>query len=450
MNFEIGLEAFRCFRTQTYVPIRPITLLVGENSSGKTSLLASIKYVNDILNNESGASFNDEPFQLGTFDHIAFKDKEGEGSFREFKIKVRKNISVLDSPENMEKHSYSESELIIVLSGDASKIVLKGFEFQARGTKLIMSQDTVDPEREKWKFIFENGKNFVIPSRSFNLKSMRGPTLAFVPYQFDRRKSLIRGENGVALPARRAHAEWLHEYFGSLIDGFSDNVVSTSAIRMKPLRTYTPGTEKKDGEGSHVPFELAKLQRMDELGWKVMRNQLEKFGYESKMFDEIRVRNFGESGSDPFQIQFDFQGFPRNITDLGYGTSQILPILYNTAASVSSNEKTSFLIQQPEVHLHPKAQAVLAQYFIESFTDHGQKFIVETHSDFIVDRIRTAILSKTINKNDVSLLFFDNDLHDNKIHHIELDENGDPVSAPENYRDFFMDEQLRVLGVPCR
>lgn len=42
MKFEIGFEDFRGFRNQTYIPIRPITLLIGENGSGKSTFLASI------------------------------------------------------------------------------------------------------------------------------------------------------------------------------------------------------------------------------------------------------------------------------------------------------------------------------------------------------------------------------------------------------------------------
>jgi len=132
---------------------------------------------------------------------------------------------------------------------------------------------------------------------------------------------------------------------------------ATSAIRTKPQRTYTPGTEKEDGEGSHVPYEIAKRYRSrtkNRSAWEAMKEAIERFGRSAEMFKEISVKSFGQTASDPFQIQFSYDGPRTNLVDLGYGTSQILPILYSIAIS---GRDTRFLVQQPEVHLHPKAQA---------------------------------------------------------------------------------------------
>lgn len=445
MNFDIGFEAFRGFRNQAYIPIRPITVLIGENSSGKTSLLALIKYVYDIISGKIDASFNDEQFQLGTFDQIAYNRGEEEHSSNQITFKVRKTVSTRDIVKGRNKPSESDVELIVILSGLDSDTVLNGFEFNVRGTNL---QVQVGPKAAPWKFTDVKGSTINIPNLSLPFHEvLRGAVLRYVPLMINQRLYPRWQENGGSKSKGKELPVWVGQFFEALVDEFTANVVITSAIRTKPFRTYTPGTEKEDSEGSHVPFELAKLERRDKSEWNVMRSRIEKFGVDSEMFNEIGVKNFGPRGSDPFQIQFDLQGVRRNLIDLGYGTSQVLPILYNAATSETG---ASFLIQQPEVHLHPKAQAVLAQYFIDAFIDHRQNFVLETHSDFIVDRIRTAILSNKINKDDVSILFFNREKYENIIHHIELDENGDPISPPENYRKFFTNEQMRILGVPCR
>jgi len=148
---------------------------------------------------------------------------------------------------------------------------------------------------------------------------------------------------------------------------FSNRTIATSAIRTKPSRTYTPGEEKEDGEGSHVPYELAKLARKKGRDWSSISAEFKNFGNLSDMFNELHVKSFGRNISDPFQIQLSLNGPRTNIVDMGYGTSQILPIIFLIA---SSRRKTSFLIQQPEVHLHPKAQAALGQYIVESTIKH--------------------------------------------------------------------------------
>ena len=64
------LEDFRCFAGRHEVPIRPLTLLVGENSTGKTSFLAAVRAVHDLRSGD-GPDFNEPPFHLGSYDEIA-------------------------------------------------------------------------------------------------------------------------------------------------------------------------------------------------------------------------------------------------------------------------------------------------------------------------------------------------------------------------------------------
>ena len=77
----IILEDFRCFAGRHEVPLRPLTLLVGENSTGKTSFLAAVRAI-FLLWREGKADFNYAPFQLGTFNEIAnFRGgKSGRGA----------------------------------------------------------------------------------------------------------------------------------------------------------------------------------------------------------------------------------------------------------------------------------------------------------------------------------------------------------------------------------
>ena len=67
--------------------------------------------------------------------------------------------------------------------------------------------------------------------------------------------------------------------------------------------------------------------------------------------------------SDPFQLQVKVRSGPRaNLMDVGYGVSQILPILVDVMRP--DTRSRTFLLQQPEVHLHPRGQAALASLFV--------------------------------------------------------------------------------------
>ena len=128
--------------------------------------------------------------------------------------------------------------------------------------------------------------------------------------------------------------------------------------------------------------------------------------------------------------------------DVGYGVSQSLPILVD----VHNQQECSFLLQQPEVHLHPRAQAELASLFVASYKKNKNHFMIETHSDYIIDRIRILAKKRAIDPDDVSILYFAPERNAVKIHNIGLDENGDLEGVPDGYRDFFIRESDQLLG----
>ncbi len=173
---------------------------------------------------------------------------------------------------------------------------------------------------------------------------------------------------------------------------------------------------------------------------------LEKYGEASGLYSGWGVRNFGELGSDPFQIEVMQQagGRSRNLIDVGYGVSQALPII---ADCVSVDRDSMLLIQQPEVHLHPRAQAAMGSFFVQLAASERNGLIVETHSDYLLDRIRIDVRDEKIKFNDVIILYFEQNGNDVSIFPIEIDALGNLMDVPEGYRSFFLQEQRRFLGV---
>ena len=185
-----------------------------------------------------------------------------------------------------------------------------------------------------------------------------------------------------------------------------------------------------------------------------LKRGLEKFGDESGLFDEVRVRSFGRSDGDPFQIQVRKHSGPksrrrkgswRNLIDVGYGVSQALPVLTEL---LRPDAPLVFLLQQPEVHLHPQAQAALGTLFCQVAAG-GRQLVAETHSDYIIDRVRMDVRDQTtrLKPEDVSILYFEPRDLDVKIHSIRIDGAGNVLDAPPGYRKFFMEEMRRSIGL---
>ena len=132
--------------------------------------------------------------------------------------------------------------------------------------------------------------------------------------------------------------------------------------------------------------------------------------------------------------------------DVGYGVSQSLPILVDVLERSSSRRKCAFLLQQPEVHLHPRGQAELASLFVQAFKQNGNRFLIETHSDYIIDRVRISVRKGRLKPEDVSVLYFEPSGSTVEIHSMTLDEHGNLRDAPKGYRDFFSKETDELLG----
>ena len=125
----------------------------------------------------------------------------------------------------------------------------------------------------------------------------------------------------------------------------------------------------------------------DTKSWEALREALERFGRESGLYDEIAVKPLGKRGGEPFQMHVRkfgrrAKGPLRNLVDVGYGVSQALPVITEL---FRDDETPMFLLQQPEVHLHPSAQAALGSLFCQ-IANWRRQLVVETHSDHLLDR----------------------------------------------------------------
>ena len=134
----------------------------------------------------------------------------------------------------------------------------------------------------------------------------------------------------------------------------------------------------------------------------------------------------------------------RNLIDVGYGVSQAIPII---ADCVSAEPGSTLLIQQPEVHLHPRAQAAMGSFFGQLVEARRNRLVVETHSDYLLDRIRMDVRDERLRASDVMILYFEQGRGGVGISPIELDAAGRVIGVPDGYRSFFLEEQRRFFGV---
>jgi predicted ATPase len=170
-----------------------------------------------------------------------------------------------------------------------------------------------------------------------------------------------------------------------------------------------------------------------------------KVGKATGLFEDVTIRNFGKGATAPFEVDIVLDGKGLNLSTVGYGVSQILPVLVEL---LDRRHGTWFAIQQPEVHLHPRAQAALGDVFFEMAALEHKFFLIETHSDFMIDRFRVQYRAKRSDKPEGQVLFFERRDKHNVVTPLPFDGSGElPADQPSTYRDFFVREQMSLLGL---
>lgn len=133
------------------------------------------------------------------------------------------------------------------------------------------------------------------------------------------------------------------------------------------------------------------------------------------------------------------------ISDVGYGINQLLPVIIEGLAPV---DNSIICVEQPEIHIHPRLQANVADFMIDTIADEPGKrkqWIVETHSELLVRRLQTRIAQGDISPADVSILYVDPDDNNSEgsaIKQLQMDENG--YWLDEWPRGFFDDGYIQT------
>lgn len=448
---NITLENFRCFR-KAEAHLAPLTLLVGENRTGKTSFMAMIRALWDVVFGEFVPNFKEEPYDLGSFDEIAHY--RGSRHSRVPIFKAEFGLEHENGPVHYAVIFEREGTVPVPMTRTIKQNDI-WVEHHIRDNRLRFCSGRSETPGEwsdpQWKpertvnareLLISFHALFVRAKLSVAARRFRGP-----------RKSKNRTSTKVA-EEDYSRLDKAEQFIMSLPRPLPRPFAS-APVRSKPRRTYDPSSLTTDSEGDYIPMYLAHMHFHGGEKWETLKNRLQQFGRTSGLFDEITVKRFGKFEGAPFQLHVrkfgrTSKGPWRNIIDVGYGISQVLPVVTELVRRDMADPIVPgmFLMQQPEVHLHPSAEAALGSLFCE-LAAKGHQLVAETHSDYLLDRVRMDVRDGTskLKPEDVSILYFERGDLDVHIHTLGLDKHGNILDAPEGYREFFLEETRRSLGL---
>ena len=134
------------------------------------------------------------------------------------------------------------------------------------------------------------------------------------------------------------------------------------------------------------------------------------------------------------RIQKTSSSPPVTLVDMGYGLGQFLPVL---VLCYYAPERSTLILEQPGIHLHPKVQSQLADLLIEVITERNLQILIESHSEHLLNRLQRRVAEEKIAANQTALYFCQHINGASKIDKLDMDEFGNITNWPEN---FFGDE----------
>ena len=342
---SIYADNFRGF-SKTTIDFSRVNFLVGENSTGKTSILSLFSLLQD-QTFWFGHEFNTAVVNLGYFDEIS----SGRADDR---FTVGLGETELQTPffEKPERRYY-----LLEFSNRDNIPTLSSVRLRSATIDVFV----------KW-----DGEKLI-----YGVETCHGTTPTFAEWVKSRLPDVSAERTKGTIVDRLAQRPALHIFLQAIEEGFRDkrvhrmwdlfyppfgssSVAWIAPIRAKPKRTYDSFKVSFSPEGEHSPYVLKDLLTSRLRAHEAVK-ELKTFGKTSGLFKTIKIHSHGRGKTAPFEIYIQVAGKPFKIANVGYGVAQVLPIIVEL---ISRQPNTWFSIQQPEIHLHPKAQAELGGHHL--------------------------------------------------------------------------------------
>lgn len=421
----IGVEGYKSLRRRTEVAIRPLTLLAGANSSGKSSVMQAPLLLKQTLDAtyDPGALLLDGPHVRFTAADQLLAHSRGRAVANEFSIIVRFSDGGMFDVR-FDKQPYGGGFDVAAMSAARSRsapVTLR------RG----MSKSELS---SAWPIFY---RNMAVPMLQNKSRLTHGVGTF-------RERCFLRG--GVF--RRDADVfKWV-EWPDRLHDGHRHlrAIIHVPALRGNPERTYKTSAVGHEFPGTFEPYVASIISawqssrdvRLKQLGkalerlgltWKVEATHLNDTQVELRVG---RLRKAAKGGAKDLV----------SIADVGFGLSQTLPVV---VALLAARPGQLVYLEEPEIHLHPKAQVALAQILADA-ANRGVRVVAETHSALLLLGVQTLVAEGKLSPDLVALHWFSQaEDGTTEVRSADLDRAGAFGDWPEDFGDVALDAQSRYL-----
>lgn len=449
---KLRITNFKSWQDTGDIHLSKLTGFFGTNSSGKTSLLQLLlllKQTTESSDRSQVLDFGSEKsyVELGTFkDIISNHDLEKSMSFQ---ITWReKNPLKISNPEKKREILFKSNDLTFqttLRQPAKGRMHVKRLAYSIDDQVFLMEKKPTEKEKVEYEYDLLTEPLEEI-RREFEFKRSVGRPWALpMPVKFygfpDQVKAYFQNTGFLSDLQLRFEELFSRIYY-------------LGPLRDYPRRQYVwAGSQPADmGRRGEKAIDAILVSR--ERGEKISRGKgrgnkrftVEEYvAYwlkELGLIHDFRVKSIVEGGN-LYQVLLKLTPNSPEVTisDVGFGVSQILPVI---TLCYYVPPGSTLLIEQPEIHLHPRVQAGLADVFIDAIKRKDIRIILESHSEHLLRRLQRRMAEEEFDSRDAELYFCETTGGGSALKRLELDEFGNITNWPKG---FFGDEMSEMAAM---
>ena len=410
---KIAVKGFKSIAEECAIDIHPLTILAGANSSGKSSIMQPLLMLKQTLEApyDPGPLLIDGPNAQFTLAEQFLSTLTDGKKAKCFQIRIETCDSIIThSLREVFKKGPDRIEIVEMATETKSAQPIYGYP---KRLKLLpgMSPDEIKAQLDQ--NMIPEDYNVVKRLRCFlHLESQ--DSYSSVNNTFTCQSNIL-------------------------------NILHLRGLRGNPERTYkfTSTGPQYPGTFEHYTASIIhEWQEMKDKRLKILGNSLHILG----LTKQVGTRRVGDVG---IELQVDRLLHHRNneidmvnIADVGFGVSQVLPVL---VALIVARPSQLVYLEQPELHLHPRAQVALAQVLADA-AKRGVRVVAETHSSLLLLGIQTLIAEGDLSPELVKLHWFSRNKNGiTEVTSANLDDAGAYGDWPEDFADVDLKTQSNYL-----
>jgi predicted ATPase len=407
MLTRLRIKNFKSLADTGDMDIRPLTFLVGPNSAGKSSLLQVLLMLRQTVDERDPnitLKVNDSWVKLGSYLECVHRAAGEEPGSRELEV----DFTFLDYKVHLgsgkQKRHYDYPVDFNVRFDYDGKVLLQQANYKG-------DEGTFEIKRTGTQEYQAHGDVNVKPRKFYDC--------SLLPNQPEDLDSIFE----------EIFDDTIRIYAGAIEDFFSQ-VFYLGPLRHPPASSYEASGEAPQDVGLSgertidVLIASDKKQKDDPLAQ--VRHWLDVFDIASDAQLIAYTPTLYE-----FRLTDKRTGVDVNYPHVGFGASQIVPIIVE---GFYSPDHALLLVEQPEIHLHPRAQARLGDLLVD-ISQASKTLIVETHSEHLLSQVQVRIAQGDLKREDVAIYYFEPTPTGTHVMPIEINQLGQFVNWPPGFFD---------------